>query len=135
MCFSKRRKEGNPYIRGGEAPLAVSRPGYPAGWNGVKRSDGYGNDFGQQPNARGVDASIPNESLAPVRRASSAMSNEKNWIIQSRSGVCPLDIRDHIPVRRLRNYNHQPVFLPRRLPVGCLQLREEQFNCGRSIAP
>ena len=49
--------------------------------------------------ACGVDASIPNESLAPVRRASSAMSNEKNWIIQSRSGVCPLDIRDHIPVR------------------------------------
>jgi len=82
-----------------------------------------------------VDARFRNESLAPVSRASSATRSEKNWIIQSRSGVCPLDIRDHIPVRRLRNYNHQPVFLPRRLPVGCLQLREEQFNCGRSIAP
>jgi hypothetical protein len=51
--------------------------------------------------ACGVDARIPNESLAPVRRASSAMSNEKNWIIQSRSGVRPLDFRDHIPVRQI----------------------------------
>jgi len=49
--------------------------------------------------ARGVDARIPNESLAPVSRASSATRSEKNWIIQSRSGVRPLDFRDHIPVR------------------------------------
>ena len=48
-----------------------------------------------------VDASILNESLAPVSRASSAMSNEKNWIIQSRSGVRPLDFRDHIPFEEL----------------------------------
>ena len=48
--------------------------------------------------ARGVDARIPNESLAPVSRASSATRSEKNWIIQSRSGVRPLDFRDHIAV-------------------------------------
>ena len=48
--------------------------------------------------ARGVDTSILNESLAPVSRASSATSSEKNWIIQSRSGVRPLDFRDHIAV-------------------------------------
>jgi hypothetical protein len=49
--------------------------------------------------AREVDARILNESLAPVSRASSATRFEKNWIIQSRSGVRPLDFRDHIPVR------------------------------------
>lgn len=38
-----------------------------------------------------VDASHRNESLAPVSRASSAMCREKNWIIQSPSGVRPLD--------------------------------------------
>ena len=48
--------------------------------------------------AREVDARFLNESLAPVSRASSAMCREKNWIIQSPSGVRPLDFRDHIPV-------------------------------------
>jgi hypothetical protein len=52
---------------------------------------------------REVDARIRNESLAPVSRASSAMCNEKNWIIQSPSGVRSLDFRDHIPVRRHQN--------------------------------
>ena len=50
--------------------------------------------------AREVDARFLNESLAPVSRASSATTFEKNWIIQSPSGVRPLDFRDHIPVRR-----------------------------------
>jgi hypothetical protein len=50
--------------------------------------------------APGVDASFLNESLAAVSRASSTMCREKNWIIQSPSGVRPLDFRDHIPVRR-----------------------------------
>ena len=50
--------------------------------------------------ARGVDARIPNKSLAPVSRASSQLCREKNWIIQFSSGVRPLDFRDHIPVRR-----------------------------------
>ncbi|SRR6266849_5480892 len=48
---------------------------------------------------REVDARFLNESLAPVSRASSATTFEKNWIIQSPSGVRPLDFRDHIPVR------------------------------------
>jgi len=73
--------------------------------------------------ACGVDASIPNESLAPVRRASSAMSNEKNWIIQSRSGVCPLDIRDHIPVRRkLLTIPLSSLRFPELPRFGCLPL-------------
>src|SRR5712692_5689893 len=49
--------------------------------------------------AREVDARFLNESLAPVSRASSATTFEKNWIIQSPSGVRPLDFRDHIAVR------------------------------------
>lgn len=49
--------------------------------------------------AREVDARFVNESLAPVSRAPSAMCRRKNWIIQSPSGVRPLDFRDHIPVR------------------------------------
>ena len=49
--------------------------------------------------AREVDARFLNESLAPVSRASSATCREKNWIIQSPSGVRPLDFRDHIAVR------------------------------------
>jgi hypothetical protein len=44
--------------------------------------------------ARGVDARFLNESLAPVSRASSSNEHEKNWIIQSPSGVRPLDFRD-----------------------------------------
>jgi len=51
--------------------------------------------------ARGVDTSIPNESLAPVSRASSAMSFTKNWNHSVPSAVRPLDFRDHIAVRRL----------------------------------
>jgi|SRR5215471_7884225 len=50
--------------------------------------------------ARGVDTSIPNESLAPVSRASSAMSFTKNWNHSVPSAVRPLDFRDHIAVRR-----------------------------------
>jgi hypothetical protein len=50
--------------------------------------------------ARGVDARFWKDSLAPVSRASSKTSRKKNWIIQSRSGVRPLDFRDHIAVRR-----------------------------------
>ena len=46
-----------------------------------------------------VDARIPNESLAPVSRASSATSFTENWIHSVPSGVRPLDFRDHIPVR------------------------------------
>ena len=46
-----------------------------------------------------VDASIANELPAAVSRASSN-HEQKNWIIQSRSGVRPLDFRDHIAVRR-----------------------------------
>ena len=42
-----------------------------------------------------VDASIANELPATVSRASSN-HEKKNWIIQSRSGVRPLDFRDHI---------------------------------------
>src|SRR5260370_8884535 len=53
-----------------------------------------------------VDASFLNESLAPVRRASSCNEHEKNWIIQSRFAVRPLDFRDHIPVRRSRSFTH-----------------------------
>jgi hypothetical protein len=49
--------------------------------------------------SREVDARVLNESLTPVSRASSAMCRRKNWIIQSPSGVRPLDFRDHIPVR------------------------------------
>jgi hypothetical protein len=39
-----------------------------------------------------------NESLAAVSRASSATSSTKNCNHSVRSGVRPLDIRDHIPV-------------------------------------
>jgi hypothetical protein len=46
-----------------------------------------------------VDASFLNELLASVSRASSSNGHEKNWIIQSPSGVRPLDFRDHIAVR------------------------------------
>jgi len=44
------------------------------------------------------DTSFLNQSLASVSRASSATRYEKNWIIQSPSGVRSLDFRDHIPV-------------------------------------
>src|SRR5204863_8783472 len=37
-------------------------------------------------------------------------------------------------MRRLRDYNHQCLFLRRRLPVSCLQLRKEQFYGGVTIA-
>src|SRR5262249_20262978 len=47
------------------------------------------NSFLVQP-ARGVDASLQNESLASVSRASSTTSMKKNWIIQSRSGCALL---------------------------------------------
>jgi hypothetical protein len=47
--------------------------------------------------AREVDARFLNESLAPVSRASSATTFEKNWIIQSPSGVRPLDFRTDTP--------------------------------------
>jgi hypothetical protein len=50
--------------------------------------------------ARGVDARFLNESLASVSRASSATSFTKNWNHSVRSGVRPLDFRDHIAVRR-----------------------------------
>jgi len=50
--------------------------------------------------AHEVDARILNESLAPVSRASSAMSFTKNWIHSVPSGVRPLDFRDHIAVSR-----------------------------------
>src|SRR5215471_11946396 len=50
--------------------------------------------------ARRVDTSIPNESLAPVSRASSAMSFTKNWNHSVPFAVRPLDFRDHIAVRR-----------------------------------
>jgi len=53
-----------------------------------------------------VDASLLNESLAPVSRASSTMSFTENWIHSVPSGVRPLDFRDHIPVRRLPSYPH-----------------------------
>jgi hypothetical protein len=46
-----------------------------------------------------VDTSFLKDSLAPVSRASSNNAQEKNWIIQSRSGVRPLDFLDHIAVR------------------------------------
>jgi hypothetical protein len=49
------------------------------------------------PSAARVDASFLNESLAPVSRASSATSFTKNWNHSVRSGVRPLDFRDHIP--------------------------------------
>ncbi len=47
-----------------------------------------------------VDASLLNESLAPVSRASSATSFEKKLDHSVPSGVRPLDFRDHIAVRR-----------------------------------
>ena len=47
-----------------------------------------------------VDDRFLNQSLAPVSRASSAMSFTENWIYSVPSGVRPLDFRDHIPVRR-----------------------------------
>ena len=57
-----------------------------------------------------VDARIPNESLAPVSRASSATSFTENWIHSVPSGVRPLDFRDHIPVRGLlRSVDSVPV--------------------------
>ena len=46
-----------------------------------------------------VDARFRNESLAPVSRASSAMSFTKNWNHSVASAVRPLDFRDHIAVR------------------------------------
>ena len=59
--------------------------------------------------ARGVDARFLNESLASVSRASSSNGHEKNWIIQSPSGVRPLDFRDHIAVRPAANLPlHRP---------------------------
>ena len=51
--------------------------------------------------ACGVGASFLNESLAPVSKAVKHNEHEKNWIIQSRCGVRPLDFRDHIAVRPL----------------------------------
>jgi hypothetical protein len=48
--------------------------------------------------AHKVDASFRNELLAPVSRASSSEQDEKTGIIQSASGVRPLDFRDHIDV-------------------------------------
>jgi len=47
-----------------------------------------------------VDARFRNESLAPVSRASSAMSFTKNWNHSVASAVRPLDFRDHIAVGR-----------------------------------
>ena len=47
----------------------------------------------------GVDASFPNESLAPVSRASSATSWQIKLDQSVPSGVRPLDFRDHIAVR------------------------------------
>src|SRR5262245_563162 len=47
-----------------------------------------------------VDTRFRNESLAPVSRASSAMSFTKNWNHSVPSGVRPLDFRDHIAVMR-----------------------------------
>ena len=52
------------------------------------------------PPAAEVDTRFLNESLAPVSRASSATSFTKNWNHSVRSGLRPLDFRDHIPVRR-----------------------------------
>src|SRR6516162_8589311 len=49
--------------------------------------------------ARGVDARFRNESLAPVSRASSAMSFTKNWNHSVPSALGPLDFRDPIAVR------------------------------------
>ena len=46
-----------------------------------------------------VDARFLNQSLAPVSRASGAMSFKKNWNHSVRFGVRPLDFRDHIAVR------------------------------------
>jgi hypothetical protein len=48
--------------------------------------------------ARGVDASLQKHSLAAVSRASSSERDEETEIIQSASGVRPLDFRDHIEV-------------------------------------
>ena len=49
-----------------------------------------------------VDAKIPNRSLAHVSRSSSAKRFTKNWNHSVRSGVRPLDFRDHIAVSRPR---------------------------------
>jgi hypothetical protein len=46
-----------------------------------------------------VDASFLNESLHPLAERQAPRTSKKNWIIQSPSGVRPLDFRDHIPVR------------------------------------
>ena len=59
--------------------------------------------------ARGVDASLQKHSLAAVSRASSSNEHEKNWIIQSASGVRPLDFRDHIAVRRRLSWARSPM--------------------------
>src|SRR5229473_2754832 len=48
--------------------------------------------------ARGVDASLQKHSLAAVSRASSSERDEETEIIQSASGVRPLDFRDNIEV-------------------------------------
>src|SRR5437588_10347911 len=50
--------------------------------------------------ARGVDASLQKQSLVAVSRASSSKIGRTNWIIQSASGVRPLEFRDHIAVSR-----------------------------------
>jgi hypothetical protein len=55
-----------------------------------------------------VDASFLNESLAAVSRASSATSFTKNWNHSVRSGVRPLDFRDHIPVGRRHPLDSMP---------------------------
>jgi hypothetical protein len=52
--------------------------------------------------SRQVDARFLNESLAPVSRASSAMSFTKNWNHSVPSVVRPLDFRDHIVVSMVR---------------------------------
>src|SRR5262249_3534222 len=57
-----------------------------------------------------VDARFLNESLAPVSRASSAMSFTKNWNYSVPSAVRPLDFRDHIAVQPLTGIgNTQPL--------------------------
>jgi hypothetical protein len=52
-----------------------------------------------------VDASLQNELLAPVSRASSSAQDEKTEIIQSTFGVRPLDFRDHIAVSPCQSSN------------------------------
>ena len=47
-----------------------------------------------------VDARFQKDSLAAVSRASSSKQDQKTDLIQSASGVRPLDFRDHIEVRR-----------------------------------